>query len=93
MIVSSRFASKDGTHLPDFHALRSDSMKGSGTVSQAHHHKVCVNAPGWVRTDMTSHSGLIDPTESVRGLLSVIEKEGASLNGRMFDYKHEEIPW
>ena len=47
---------------------------------------------GWVRTDMTSGSGLIDTSQSVSGLLSVIETE-PQLNGRMFDYKHEEIPW
>lgn len=42
---------------------------------------------------MTRGSGLIDAEESVRGLLNVIEAEGTNLSGRLFDYKHEEIPW
>lgn len=52
----------------------------------------CMVVAGWVRTDMTSGSGLIDVDESVRGLISVVETE-PSLSGRLFDYKHEEIPW
>lgn len=49
--------------------------------------------PGWVRTDMTGGSGLIDVDQSVSGLISLLEKYGHELNGRFFDYKHEEIPW
>jgi NAD(P)-dependent dehydrogenase (short-subunit alcohol dehydrogenase family) len=29
--------------------------------------------PGWVRTDMTGHSGLIDVDTSVRGMARIIE--------------------
>lgn len=42
---------------------------------------------------MTRGSGLIDASESVAGLLSVIDTEATDLSGRLFDYKHEEIPW
>jgi len=48
--------------------------------------------PGWVRTDMTGNNGLINVDECVSGLISVLETE-KKLNGRMFDYKHDEIPW
>ncbi len=47
---------------------------------------------GWVKTDMTRHSGLIDAHTSVAGLISVLES-GKPLVGRWYDYKHEEIPW
>jgi NAD(P)-dependent dehydrogenase (short-subunit alcohol dehydrogenase family) len=51
--------------------------------------------PGYVRTSMTGHQGLIDVDTCVSGLLSVLEGTGikGSINGRWFDYKKEEIPW
>ena len=47
---------------------------------------------GWVKTDMTSHNGLIDDVTSVKGMISVLEEQ-PELNGKFFDYKHEAIPW
>ena len=41
---------------------------------------------------MTRGSGLIDVDQSVSGLLSVIE-DIPELNGRIYDYKHEELPF
>lgn len=49
-------------------------------------------AAGWVRTEMTGGGGLIDADQSVSGLLSVIETT-PDINGKMFDYKHEQIGW
>jgi len=48
--------------------------------------------PGWVKTDMTGHNGLIDDATSVAGMISVLENE-KDINGMLFDYKHEKIPW
>lgn len=48
--------------------------------------------PGWVKTDMTSNSGLIDTKTSVAGLISLLESD-LPLNGNWYDYKHEAIPW
>lgn len=48
--------------------------------------------PGWVKTDMTNNSGLIDTQTSVAGLLSLLESD-LPLNGNWYDYKHEAIPW
>ena len=41
---------------------------------------------------MTRGSGLIDVDQSVSGLLSVIE-DIQDINGKIFDYKHEELPF
>ena len=41
---------------------------------------------------MTNGSGLIDVDESVSGLLDVIETT-KDINGRIFDYKHDELPF
>lgn len=48
--------------------------------------------PGWVRTDMVNHSGLIDTDECVEGLLKVLAR-GHEVNGRWFDYAQREIKW
>lgn len=48
--------------------------------------------PGFVRTDMTRFSGLIDVDESVAGMISVLESS-LPLGGRWYDYKKESIPW
>jgi len=48
--------------------------------------------PGFVRTDMTRFSGLIDADESVAGMISVLESN-LPLGGRWYDYKKESIPW
>jgi len=48
--------------------------------------------PGWVRTDMTHGSGLIDADQSAGGLIGVLESD-LPLNGKWWDYKSEEIPF
>jgi hypothetical protein len=47
---------------------------------------------GYVRTNMTGGQGLIDVTESVAGMLGVLESS-KQLNGEWYDFKGEKIPW
>jgi len=49
--------------------------------------------PGWVRTDMGGPNGLIDATESVSGMRSVIAALDADMSGRFWNYDGTEIPW
>lgn len=49
--------------------------------------------PGWVRTDMTGGSGLIDADETVEGMLKAIEATDATIGFRFVDYKGCLIPW
>ena len=49
--------------------------------------------PGWVKTDMTQGSGLIDAKTSAGGMISVMEGAAGPLNGNWYDYKFEAIPW
>ncbi|GAB5358374.1 hypothetical protein AAMO2058_000452000 [Amorphochlora amoebiformis] len=50
--------------------------------------------PGWVRTDMTRQSGLIDPPECVKGLLKAVEATSMDKEpGRWVDYKADIVPW
>lgn len=49
--------------------------------------------PGWVRTDMTDHSGLIDPEESVAGMAQVIESVGTYEPGAFVAFDGNEVPY
>lgn len=48
---------------------------------------------GYVRTRMTKGQGLIDASESVAGLISVLEGNAGPLNGQWYDYAGKVIPW
>ncbi|MDH3509763.1 MAG: SDR family oxidoreductase [Gammaproteobacteria bacterium] len=54
---------------------------------------VAILHPGYVRTDMTSHSGLIDPEESVAGLLARIEQLTVETSGSFWHTNGELLPW
>jgi NAD(P)-dependent dehydrogenase (short-subunit alcohol dehydrogenase family) len=56
-------------------------------------HPVAILHPGFVRTDMTNHQGLIDADESAAGLFRVMEKLGADNTGRFYHSNGEELPW
>jgi NAD(P)-dependent dehydrogenase (short-subunit alcohol dehydrogenase family) len=49
--------------------------------------------PGWVATGMVGFKGLIDTQTSVAGMIGILEKDPAELQGAWFDYKNEAIPW
>ncbi len=50
--------------------------------------------PGWVRTDMTGHSGLIDPPESAAALIERMDHIGMADSGRFWHAPNREIlPW
>ncbi len=49
--------------------------------------------PGWVRTDMTDHNGLIDVDTSVTGLVRVIESVGDYPLGAFVAYDGKEVPY
>ncbi len=49
--------------------------------------------PGWVRTDMTDHSGLIDVEQSVAGLTAVIERADEYEPGAFVAYDGTVIPY
>ncbi|MDH5357867.1 MAG: SDR family oxidoreductase [Gammaproteobacteria bacterium] len=54
---------------------------------------VAILHPGWVRTDMTSHNGLIDTDESASGLLMRIEELNLDNTGSFWHTNGELLPW
>ena len=67
-------------------------------VSLAHDLKergiaVAILHPGFVRTDMTSHQGLVDPPESAAGLLARIDELTIETSGTFWHMNGEILPW
>ena len=54
---------------------------------------VALLSPGWVRTDMGGPKAELEPTDSVRGMIAVIEGLTAGDNGRFLDHDGDELPW
>ncbi len=49
--------------------------------------------PGWVRTDMTGHGGLIDVTQSVSGMASVIQRISEYEPGAFVAFDGKIVPY
>ncbi len=54
---------------------------------------VAILHPGWVRTDMTGHNGLIDTDESAKGLLDRMEELTLETSGSFWHTNGELLPW
>jgi hypothetical protein len=54
---------------------------------------VAILHPGFVRTDMTGHQGLIDPPESAAGLIARIDEVTLETTGTFWHSNGEVIPW
>ena len=54
---------------------------------------VAILHPGWVRTDMTGHNGLIDTDESASGLLQRMEELTLDTSGSFWHTNGELLPW
>ncbi len=54
---------------------------------------VAILHPGFVRTDMTDHEGMIDPPESARGLIARIDALTLETSGGFWHANGEELPW
>lgn len=54
---------------------------------------VAILHPGWVRTDMTGHGGLIDPDESASGLIKRMEELKLDTSGGFWHTNGEKLPW
>ncbi len=49
--------------------------------------------PGWVKTDMTAHSGLLSPDESAENLRARIEDLSMKTTGQFFHCDGSPLPW
>jgi NAD(P)-dependent dehydrogenase (short-subunit alcohol dehydrogenase family) len=49
--------------------------------------------PGWVRTRMGGSSAPLSPEESVRGMLSLVDRFEPSMSGGFFRFDGTRLPW
>lgn len=58
-------------------------------------HEITVLAlhPGWVKTDMTNHNGLLEVEESAQKIIHIVKTKGSSDTGSFWHVNGEEIPW
>ena len=54
---------------------------------------VAILHPGWVRTDMTGHGGLVDPDESAAGLLQRMAELTLDNSGTFWHMNGDVLPW
>ncbi|MEE4273888.1 MAG: SDR family oxidoreductase [Thermoanaerobaculales bacterium] len=54
---------------------------------------VAILHPGFVRTDMTGHTGMIDPPESAAGLMTRIDELTLDTSGSFWHANGEPLPW
>ena len=74
------------TALNQINKILSEELKSEGFIFTVVH-------PGWVQTDMGGSNATYTTTESVAGLLKVIEGLKAEDNGKFYDLNGKEIAW
>ncbi len=97
--VSSQLGSIARTkdfHTPSYAISKAAQNMGSVLLSHGFADSgvrvVCLH-PGWVHTEMGGTQAPVSPTDSVRGLLSVIDKLGKDDTGLFLDYQGKPLPW
>ena len=98
MMTSRMGAIADNTSGMRFGYRMSKAALNIASVSLAHDLRsrgiaVAILHPGYVRTEMTGHSGLIDADESVRGLLERIDTLTLETSGTFWHSNGEILPW
>lgn len=53
---------------------------------------VCMD-PGWVKTRMGGEGAVLEPEESIGGMLKCVQGLKAEDNGKFFTYTGKEVPW
>jgi len=67
-------------------ALLASALRARGIAVVALH-------PGWAQTDMGGREATVRATDSVRGLLAVIDALTPDASGRFVDWRGEPLPW
>jgi len=98
-LITSRMGSIGDNGSGGYYGYRmSKAALNAAGVSLAHDLKprgiaVVILHPGSVRTEMTRGHGMIEPDESVRGLLQRIDELRIETTGRFLHQNGEVLPW
>ncbi len=99
MIITSRMGSiGDNTSGSRYGYRMSKAAVNMAGVSLSHDLKpqgiaVGILHPGFVRTGMTGHQGLVDPPESARGLIQRMDELTMENSGSFWHFEGERLPW
>jgi NAD(P)-dependent dehydrogenase (short-subunit alcohol dehydrogenase family) len=98
-IITSRMGSiADNTSGSHYGYRMSKAAVNMAGASLAHDLKpqgiaVALLHPGYVKTDMTGHSGMVEPPESAQNLLKRIDDLNLENTGSFYHMNGEELPW
>ncbi len=98
-IVTSRMGSIDDNTSGSRYGYRMSkaavNMAGVSLANDLKERGICVALlhPGYVRTDMTRHSGLIEPEEAAGGLLARMEDLSMATTGTFWHQNGQRLPW
>jgi NAD(P)-dependent dehydrogenase (short-subunit alcohol dehydrogenase family) len=98
-LISSRMGSIGDNRSGGYYGYRmSKAALNAAGVSLAHELQLAgvalvVLHPGAVRTGMTDHTGLMEASESARGLMERIEELTLATTGRFVHVSGELLPW
>lgn len=53
---------------------------------------ICID-PGWVKTRMGGSGAVLEPEESISGMLKCIHGLDQGSNGKFYTYTGKEVPW
>jgi NAD(P)-dependent dehydrogenase (short-subunit alcohol dehydrogenase family) len=99
LAITSKMGSIAGIDAPRDYAYRSSkaalnaAMHGLAHELQPSGIGVLLLHPGWVRTRMGGSSAPIGPEQSVRGMLSLVDRYEPSLSGGFFRFDGARMPW
>jgi len=97
--VSSKVASVSDNRSGGRYAYRASKMAlnimNKSLAIDLEPDRICCTLlhPGYVKTDMTGHAGLIDASTSAGGLLKVVEGLTLEDSGKWLDWQGKEIDW
>lgn len=98
-IVSSRMGSVEDNTSGGYYGYRASKAavnsigKSLSVDLEAQGIAVAILHPGFVRTDMTGGAGEINPDQSARGLIKILDKLNISSTGRFWHTNGSSLPW